>query len=175
MSHAAAVVFHGQSGMWSRLAYAPTLYRSATSSSSASPRNRLRPDRTVHPVRFLAPAPRTAESTGRKVHCENIISNDHSVTFVIEARDDTPAAEIDRLAEAEWDRRFATSGHAGRVRIPRPIAAIPHPNTERVVLHTYEGVMWDSPSPLPGDPTRAEPFTRGVRRRAETQAGLVTR
>ncbi|EME22628.1 hypothetical protein [Rhodococcus triatomae] len=67
----------------------------------------------------------------------------YSVTFVIEAQEDTPAAEIDRRAESEWDARFAATLHTGRVRIPRPISSRPHPTATRTVLHTYEGVMWD--------------------------------
>ncbi|GAA4475304.1 hypothetical protein GCM10023094_12500 [Rhodococcus olei] len=68
------------------------------------------------------------------------------VTFTIEAHEDTPATELDLRAENEWDRLFAASDHAGRVRIPRPVSSHPHPSSERVVVHTYEAVMWDAPA-----------------------------
>lgn len=70
----------------------------------------------------------------------------HAVTFVIEVHEDTAAAELDRRAEAEWDRLFAASEHTGRVRVPRLVSSRPHPHRARVVVHTFDGVMWDDPT-----------------------------
>lgn len=67
----------------------------------------------------------------------------NAVMFTIVAHEDTGATELDQRASAVWDRKFADSSCAGRVRVPRPISSEPHPTMRRHVLHTYEGVMWE--------------------------------
>lgn len=72
-----------------------------------------------------------------------INTGSRSVSFTIAAHEDTHVTELDDRAGEVWDREFADSGCAGRVRVPRLVSSEPHPTLPRHVVHTYEGVMWE--------------------------------
>ncbi|NKR92252.1 hypothetical protein GS483_08960 [Rhodococcus hoagii] len=67
----------------------------------------------------------------------------HAVMFTIAAHENTGTTELDQQASVVWDREFADSGCADRVRVPRPVSSEPQPTMRRHVVHTYEGVMWE--------------------------------
>ncbi|WP_255029207.1 hypothetical protein [Rhodococcus sp. GA1] len=88
-------------------------------------------------------APGRFAATGGAYYLVMVPNGRYAVMFSITAHEDTPACEVDQQALEHWERTFAVSNCTGRVRIPRPVAALPDPQRPRHIEHRYEGVMWD--------------------------------